>query len=65
MNERQEEFTSERLIEIVKATRHLPATQLVERIVSAVAEHRSGYPPNDDMTVVAVKIAEASEKPAG
>ena len=30
------------------------------RIVEAVAEHRAGFPPNDDMTVVAVKMNETS-----
>ncbi len=59
MNERHQEFTSPRLLEVVKATRHLPAAQIVQAIVDAVAEHRAGFPPNDDMTVVAVKIAEA------
>ena len=48
----------ERLLEVVKGARALPASQIVQRIVTAVSEHRGGYPPNDDMTVVAVKIAE-------
>ena len=38
--------------------RHLPAAQIAQRIVTAVAEHRAGFPPNDDMTVVAVKIGD-------
>jgi sigma-B regulation protein RsbU (phosphoserine phosphatase) len=58
MNERQEEFTQPRLMEVVKDARSQPASIIVQRIVSAVAEHRAGYPPNDDMTVVAIKIAE-------
>jgi len=63
MNERQEEFTQPRLIEVVKDARSQPASAIVQRIVSAVAEHRAGYPPNDDMTVVAIKIAdEPSQK---
>ncbi len=40
-----------------------PPASSSRRIVSAVAEHRAGYPPNDDMTVVAIKIAdELSQK---
>ncbi len=58
MNERNEEFTPARLLEVVKSTRHLPASQIVQRIVTDVSEHRGGFPPNDDMTVVAVKIAD-------
>ena len=58
MNERQEEFTPPRLMEVVVSRRQMPARHIVQRIVTAVAEHRAGFPPNDDMTVVAVKIAE-------
>ena len=58
MNERGQEFTPARLLEVVRDARHLPAAQIVQRIVAAVAEHRAGHPPNDDMTVVAVKIAD-------
>jgi sigma-B regulation protein RsbU (phosphoserine phosphatase) len=58
MNERHQEFTPERLLEVVTGARLLPAGQIVQRIVSAVAEHRAGFPPNDDMTVVAIKIAD-------
>ena len=58
MNERHQEFTPERLLDVVTGARHLSAGQIVQRIVSAVAEHRAGFPPNDDMTVVAIKIAD-------
>jgi sigma-B regulation protein RsbU (phosphoserine phosphatase) len=56
MNEASEEFTTPRLIEVVQESRHLPAAEIVQRIISAVAEHRAGFPPNDDTTVVVVKI---------
>jgi sigma-B regulation protein RsbU (phosphoserine phosphatase) len=62
MNERHQEFTSERLVEVVKQNRHLPAAQIVHHIVAGVAEHRAGFPPNDDMTVVVVKMTELPEK---
>jgi serine phosphatase RsbU (regulator of sigma subunit) len=58
MNERSQEFTPARLIEVVKDARSHNASTIVQRIVSAVAEHRGGFPPNDDMTVVALKIAD-------
>jgi sigma-B regulation protein RsbU (phosphoserine phosphatase) len=61
MNERHVEFEQTRLLEVVRRTRDQSAAQIVQAIVSAVAEHRAGHPPNDDMTVVAVKIAD--EKP--
>jgi sigma-B regulation protein RsbU (phosphoserine phosphatase) len=58
MNEPGVEFTQGRLLEVVRANRGATATLIVQSIVAAVAEHRGGHPPNDDMTVVAVKIAE-------
>jgi len=56
MNAEGEEFTSERLLEVVKRVKHLTAAEMVEAIVNAVSEHRAGFPPNDDTTIVALKI---------
>ena len=58
MNSQQEEFTPGRLVEVVARSRGGTAREIVQAIQDAVAEHRGGYPPNDDMTVVAVKMAE-------
>jgi sigma-B regulation protein RsbU (phosphoserine phosphatase) len=59
MNEQNEEFTPARLVDVVRRSRDLSAAQITQNIVSAVAEHRAGFPSNDDMTVVAVKITDA------
>jgi sigma-B regulation protein RsbU (phosphoserine phosphatase) len=59
MNEKGEEFTAARLMDVVKRTRSQPAREIVQAIVQAVGEHRAGFPTNDDMTVVALKIADA------
>jgi phosphoserine phosphatase RsbU/P len=56
MNRKSEEFGSARLIEVVSKTRHLTAKEIVFSIVEAVESHRAGFPPNDDTTVVALKI---------
>ncbi len=56
MNSRSEEFGDERLIEVVRRTRTLCAREVVQAIVLAVDEHRNGFPPNDDTTVVALRI---------
>lgn len=53
-----EEFTAERLIEVVKETRLKPAKEIVQAVVKAVADHRAGFPPNDDSTLVVVKLTE-------
>jgi len=56
MNARGEEFTSARLIEVVHSARAQAAKEIVQAVVSAVEQWRSGAPPNDDMTVVALKF---------
>jgi len=58
MNPNGDEFGSERLIELVRATRHLPAKEIVNRIVSTVDGHRAGAAPNDDTTVVVLKLTQ-------
>jgi phosphoserine phosphatase RsbU/P len=56
MNGRGEEFSSGRLIDVVSRHRNLSARDIVQAIVEAVDAHRAGFPPNDDTTVVAVRI---------
>ncbi len=56
MNRRNEEFSAERLIEVVRRTRTLTAREIVQAVLQAVDDHRAGYPPNDDTTVVALRI---------
>ena len=58
MNERGDEFGSHRVIEIVKESRSQSAAQIVRNVVDAVDEHRAGYPSNDDMTIVAIRLAD-------
>ena len=54
----RERATAERLIEVVTASRDLPAKGIVEAIFKAVAEWRGDTPPNDDMTAVVVRITQ-------
>jgi sigma-B regulation protein RsbU (phosphoserine phosphatase) len=56
MNSRGEEFTADRLLEVVRRSRTLSAREIVHEIVQAVEDHRAGFPPNDDTTVVALKM---------
>ncbi|HYT75972.1 MAG TPA: GAF domain-containing SpoIIE family protein phosphatase, partial [Vicinamibacterales bacterium] len=56
MNVNGEEFGAERLIEVVRQSRELPARTVVDTIFTAVEQFREGFTPNDDMTAVAVKI---------
>jgi len=56
MNERGEEFGAAGLMEVVGRTRTRSAKEIVDAIFEAVEAHRSGFPPNDDTTIVAVRI---------
>ena len=56
MNARGQEFTAERLVDVVDRARALPAARVVEAVFAAVAEWRGDTPPNDDMTAVAVRV---------
>ena len=58
MNAQSQEFTAERLVEVVAASRELPAKAIVEAIFAAVAAWRGETPPNDDMTAVVVRITQ-------
>ena len=56
MNGAGQEFTADRLIEVVGRSRELPPQRVVANIFAAVHEWRGDTPPNDDMTAVAVRI---------
>ena len=56
MNAAGEEFTTARLMEVVTAAKDQPASEIVARIASAVDEHRAGFAPNDDSTIVVLRI---------
>jgi sigma-B regulation protein RsbU (phosphoserine phosphatase) len=57
MNEDGAEFTSERLIEVVERTRHLPAKAMVDAIYDAVYAFQGNAAQNDDRTAVVLKLA--------
>lgn len=59
MNRRGEEFGAPRLIDVVRRSRELPAREIVHAIVDAVDRHRDGFPPNDDTTIVALRMGSA------
>jgi serine phosphatase RsbU (regulator of sigma subunit) len=56
MNVNGEEFGAARLIAVVERTRQLAPRAIVDEIFAAVEAFRAGFPPNDDMTAVAVRI---------
>jgi sigma-B regulation protein RsbU (phosphoserine phosphatase) len=56
MNAQGEEFTSSRLIDVIRSAGNVPAADLVALIGQAVQDHRAGFPPNDDTTIVALRV---------
>jgi sigma-B regulation protein RsbU (phosphoserine phosphatase) len=56
MNADGEEFSSERLVQVVERSRELPAQKIVDAVFQAVAAWRADPAAADDMTAVAVKI---------
>jgi sigma-B regulation protein RsbU (phosphoserine phosphatase) len=58
MNAAGDEFTAARLVDVITATRDASAREIVQAIVQGVHTHRAGAPPNDDMTIVVLKITE-------
>ena len=54
-----EEFTSAAAHRRRARRPHMqPAREIVQAIAHAVADHRAGFPPNDDMTIVALRMLE-------
>jgi sigma-B regulation protein RsbU (phosphoserine phosphatase) len=56
MNALGQEFTSERLLEVVGGLRDQSTAKVVNGIFEPVSRWRGDTPPNDDMTAVAVRI---------
>lgn len=50
------DFGSQRLIDVIDASRDKPAREIVDAIFAAVQEFRGDALPNDDMTAVAIRI---------
>jgi serine phosphatase RsbU (regulator of sigma subunit) len=45
-------------MDIALESRDRPAAEIVTRISEAVDAHRAGFPPNDDTTIVVLRITE-------
>ena len=55
VNQNEEEFGEERVIEVVMKTRNAGAEQIVRAIVDSNEEFARGFPPSDDVTVVVLR----------
>ena len=50
-----EEFEESRLVEVLRAHRHVPADEIVQAVKTAVTDWVCGRPFADDLTMVAAK----------
>ena len=55
-NQQQEQFGDERLLELMRSIKSGSATQIVETLEAEVEKHRDGADPNDDLTIMCVKL---------
>lgn len=55
-NRQQEQFTDDRLLEILAHTPFESSQQTIEMLRAEVEKHRDGAEPNDDLTMLCVKV---------
>ena len=56
-NQSQEQFGDDRLVELLQMMGDAKAQKVVETLRAAVEEHRQGAEPNDDMTIMCLRIS--------
>jgi serine phosphatase RsbU (regulator of sigma subunit) len=61
-NRQQEQFTDERLLEILETRTFESCQQTVEMLREDVETHRDGAEPNDDLTMLCVMVKKAEEE---
>ena len=57
-NPQQQRFGDERLLSILRNTHFGSSQQVVQTLAEAVARHRNGAEPNDDLTMMCIRVAE-------
>ena len=56
-NRQQEQFSDERLLELLTTTPFESAQQTIEMLKAQVETHRDGAEPNDDLTMLCLKVS--------
>ena len=60
-NRQQEQFSDERLLEILQTVPFESSKQTIEMLKDLVEKHRDGADPNDDLTMLCVKVHKNGE----
>jgi serine phosphatase RsbU (regulator of sigma subunit) len=56
-NPQQEQFGDDRLLEVLRRTNFENARQVIESLKQEVEAYRNGAEPNDDFTMMCVKVS--------
>jgi len=56
MNEKREQFGDQRLIDFIYKYNHLPSSEFKQRLNDEIGVFTKGYPQNDDITFVVVRL---------
>jgi serine phosphatase RsbU (regulator of sigma subunit) len=56
-NQQQEQFGDDRLLAILRDTHYESSKQVIETLTAAVEAHRDGADPNDDLTMMCIRVA--------
>jgi serine phosphatase RsbU (regulator of sigma subunit) len=59
-NRQQEQFSDERLLEILQQTPYESSQHTIEMLKEQVETHRDGADPNDDLTMLCVRVRKGS-----
>ncbi len=55
-NAEQEQFSDERLLQVLSSSQFASSREVVETLKSEVEKHRNGAEPNDDLTMLCLKV---------
>ena len=55
-NRQQEQFGDDRLLDILRHTRSATPRQMIETLTTEIEHHRDGAEPNDDLTMMCLRI---------
>ena len=55
-NREQEQFGDDHILELLQTMPDASAQQTIEALYGAVQEHRDGAEPNDDLTIMSIRI---------
>jgi serine phosphatase RsbU (regulator of sigma subunit) len=61
-NRQQEQFSDERLIQVLETISFDSSQEMIEALRVAVEQHRDGAEPNDDLTMLCVKVRKKTKQ---